>query len=90
MKPISGKVQDLTPKTVRQFLATVGQPPKTYRQQLQDCYEKHGVYPQDQPVPILDDESARNLHEDICRRLGMHALQIVQDWNRRSPEDDQW
>lgn len=38
----------------------------------------------------LTDEGARRLHEEICREEKMTADQIIKDWNKKSPEDDQW
>jgi hypothetical protein len=35
----------------------------------------------------LDETSARNLHAELCRLSGMTADQIIEEWNRRSPED---
>lgn len=38
----------------------------------------------------LSDEDARSIHETFCRQQGMDFIQTIDDWNSRSPADDQW
>lgn len=37
------------------------------------------------PIP----QFCRELHIELCRQVGMTADEIIEDWNRRSP-DDPW
>ena len=36
----------------------------------------------------LTPQGAREMHEELCRKCGMTADEIVADWNKRSPEDE--
>lgn len=38
----------------------------------------------------LDAAGERNLHVELCRLVGMTADEIIEEWNRNSPPDDQW
>jgi hypothetical protein len=74
---------------------------KPYRQQLNDLIkmyvqekanqnenpfeDKGGLELQDDLT--LDDKAARELHQELCRRSGLTADEIVADWNSRCPED---